>query len=103
MLRGRESLIRLVGKRRRFLPNREALLSAPVGTGDDGKIVSVENAEADKKLDECEEEREFGNETCHPEVLVTCPVCGHEVSGEHNAINSHLGMHFLFRMYIYID
>ncbi|XP_062164516.1 fanconi-associated nuclease 1 homolog isoform X2 [Alnus glutinosa] len=90
MLRGRESLIRLVGKRRRFLPNRETLLSAPVGIGDDGKIVSVENAEADKKLDECEEEREFGNETCHPEELVTCPVCGHEVIGEHNAINSHL-------------
>lgn len=90
MLRGRESLIRLVGKRRRFLPNRETLLSAPVGTGNDGKIVSVENAEADKKLDECEEEREFGNETCEPEELVTCPVCGHKVSGEHNAINSHL-------------
>jgi len=27
MLRGRESLIRLVGKRRRFLPNRKSLLS----------------------------------------------------------------------------
>ncbi|OWM70972.1 hypothetical protein CDL15_Pgr013153 [Punica granatum] len=29
MLTGRESLIRLVGKRRRFLPNRESLLSSP--------------------------------------------------------------------------
>jgi Fanconi-associated nuclease 1 len=94
MLRGRESLIRLVGKRRHFLPNRETLLSAPVCTGNDGKVVSVENAEARKKLDKCEEEIEFGNETCHPEELVTCPVCGHKVSGEHNAINSHLGMHF---------
>ena len=28
MLKGRESVVRLVGKRRRFLPNRETLLSA---------------------------------------------------------------------------
>jgi Fanconi-associated nuclease 1 len=94
MLCGRESLIRLVGKRRHFLPNRETLLSATVCTGNDGKVVSVENAEARKKLDKCEEEIEFGNETCHPVELVTCPVCGHKVSGEHNAINAHLGMHF---------
>lgn len=30
MLTGRESLIRLIGKRRRFLPNRQSLLSAPI-------------------------------------------------------------------------
>lgn len=30
MLTGRESLVRLIGKRRRFLPNRQSLLSAPI-------------------------------------------------------------------------
>lgn len=90
MLNGRESLIRLVGRRRRFLPNRETLLSTPVGARGGGGTVVAENAEDDKKLVACKEEREFGNENSPPKELVTCPVCGREVSGENGVINSHL-------------
>lgn len=98
MLNGRESLIRLVGKRRRFLPNREFLFSEAIGSCDDGKIASIANSEADK-LEESKEAREFGDENFPSEELVTCPVCGNKVHGEHNAINSHLGNAFPFALY----
>jgi Fanconi-associated nuclease 1 len=72
MLNGRESLIRLVGKRRRFLPNRESLLSVPL-----------------IQLHESKEETD--TIISYPEKdLVTCPVCAHKISGEHRAVNSHL-------------
>lgn len=87
MLNGRESLIRLVGKRRHFLPNRQSLLSDPFATHND----SIENTEAEKLVDS-KEATKFVSESGSSEKLVTCPVCGHKVSGEHNDINSHLGM-----------
>lgn len=87
MLNGRESLIRLVGKRRRFLSNRQSLLSDPISTHND----SIENAETGKLADS-KEAKDFGSESGSSEKLVKCPVCGHKVSGEHNDINSHLGM-----------
>ncbi|KAG6667571.1 fanconi-associated nuclease 1 homolog isoform X1 [Carya illinoinensis] len=85
MLNGRESLIRLVGKRRHFLPNRQSLLSDPFATHND----SIENTEAEKLVDS-KEATKFVSESGSSEKLVTCPVCGHKVSGEHNDINSHL-------------
>ncbi|KAF5465193.1 hypothetical protein F2P56_015220 [Juglans regia] len=85
MLNGRESLIRLVGKRRHFLRNRQSLLSDPFATHND----SIEDTEAEKLVDS-KEATEFGSESGSSEKLVTCPVCGHKVSGDHNDINSHL-------------
>ncbi|CAN6572874.1 unnamed protein product [Malus baccata var. baccata] len=82
MLRGRESLIRLVGKRRRFLPHRQSLLSSPTQnsvnlcTDENGKITG--NIESVVCGGVADDER------------VTCPVCGQQISGQNNIINSHL-------------
>ncbi|KAK9991346.1 hypothetical protein SO802_026331 [Lithocarpus litseifolius] len=63
MLKGRESVVRLVGKRRRFLPNRETLLSA----SDDLELVtcpvcalkiSAQNHAINSHLDTCLSESE---------------------------------------------
>ncbi|KAJ0735623.1 putative phosphodiesterase I [Helianthus annuus] len=76
MLTGRESLIRLIGKRRRFLPNRQSIQSDPIQS-----VVKDEN-ETEKSL----EERSSGSDS----DMVTCPVCGNKVRGEEYMINSHL-------------
>ncbi|KAK9068699.1 hypothetical protein SSX86_012814 [Deinandra increscens subsp. villosa] len=82
-LTGRESLIRLIGKRRRFLPNRQSIISDPVQTPP--SLVKDEN-EAEESLVE--------RSDCLPgssgSDLVTCPVCGYKVRGEEYMINSHL-------------
>ncbi|XP_021803483.1 fanconi-associated nuclease 1 homolog isoform X3 [Prunus avium] len=94
MLKGRESLIRLVGKRRRCLPNRQSLLSSPTQSSlnlhadENGKIVSIDNIEGSSN------QEEQGNTEYSAVGLVdervTCPVCGNKVSGQSNIINSHL-------------
>ncbi|KAJ8763849.1 hypothetical protein K2173_003631 [Erythroxylum novogranatense] len=76
MLNGRESLIRLVGKRRRFLPNRGSLLSTPIS---DEKCNLVESKVDGFKARENEEY-----------VWVTCPVCGGRFRSEDDVMNSHL-------------
>ena len=73
MLKGRESVVRLVGKRRRFLPNRETLLSAS------------DDLDLDLELE-----------------LVTCPVCALKISAQHHAINSHLGPYSIFSSLLFI-
>ncbi|MFS7989063.1 hypothetical protein Hanom_Chr11g01042331 [Helianthus anomalus] len=78
MLTGRESLIRLIGKRRRFLPNRQSILSDPI------QSVAKDENETEKSL----EERSSGSDS----DMVTCPVCGNKVRGEEYMINSHLGI-----------
>ncbi|KAM5569850.1 fanconi-associated nuclease 1 [Rosa sericea] len=85
MLKGRESLSRLVGKRRRFLPNRHSLLSAPqsflnLDIDPNGKLVSLE--EGSSNQDE--------QENTVVEGSVTCPVCSVKLSAQNNTINSHL-------------
>ncbi|KHN15570.1 Fanconi-associated nuclease 1 like [Glycine soja] len=60
VLSGRESLIRLIGKRRRFLPNRHSILSDP---------------------------NPNPNPACND---VQCPVCGRNLPGDNHHINSHL-------------
>lgn len=94
MLRGRESLIRLVGKRRRFLPNRKSLLSdstsiisnshppqtplnlGKTGENEDGIIMSMESEQKSKSP--------------QSSVLVTCPVCSSKLAAQDHIINSHL-------------
>ncbi|CAN4090736.1 unnamed protein product [Withania somnifera] len=77
MLKGRESLIRLIGRRRRFLLQRHSLLtSAPpqdllVAPKKDKDEVSIGNGNGGQEM-------------------VDCPVCGKQVRGENHVINSHL-------------
>ncbi|KAJ6729158.1 FANCONI-ASSOCIATED NUCLEASE 1 [Salix viminalis] len=94
MLRGRESLIRLVGKRRRFLPNRKSLLSDSISTishshlpqtplnlgktdgNEDGRIISMESEQKSKSPQSSD--------------WVTCPVCSSKLAAQDHIINSHL-------------
>ncbi|TKY64935.1 Fanconi-associated nuclease 1-like [Spatholobus suberectus] len=65
VLSGRESLIRLIGKRRRFLLNRHSILSDPNPN-------PIQVSQPDKNDD------------------VQCPVCGRSLPGDNHHINSHL-------------
>ncbi|XP_055814033.1 fanconi-associated nuclease 1 homolog isoform X2 [Solanum dulcamara] len=73
MLKGRESLIRLIGRRRRFLRCRSLITTSvpQIGSKEDKDEVSTESGNGD-------------------EVWVDCPVCGKKVRGEEPVINSHL-------------
>ncbi|KAK8572824.1 hypothetical protein V6N13_048390 [Hibiscus sabdariffa] len=82
MLTGRESLCRLIGKRRRFLPNFHSILSSP--------IQSSLNLLSDKNGSLAETECSKGEAEISSSGLVTCPVCGNKVGGEDCTINSHL-------------
>ncbi|KAK8681248.1 hypothetical protein V6N13_053655 [Hibiscus sabdariffa] len=82
MLTGRESLCRLIGKRRRFLPNFQSILSSP--------IQSSLNLLSDKNGSLAETECSKGEAEVSSSGLVTCPVCGNKVGGEDYTINSHL-------------
>ncbi|CBI39437.3 unnamed protein product, partial [Vitis vinifera] len=83
MLTGRESLIRLIGKRRRFLPNRQSLLSAP--------IESTLSLSGDENGGMLERTAGVSGETTSSKVdWVPCPVCGSTIRGEDYMINSHL-------------
>ncbi|MBA0585850.1 hypothetical protein Gorai_016612 [Gossypium raimondii] len=82
MLTGRESLSRLIGKRRRFLPNLQSILSSPIRSS--LNLLSDENG----RLTETESSK--GKVEISSSDLVTCPVCGSKVRGEDYTINSHL-------------
>ncbi|KAL9397629.1 hypothetical protein Peur_011882 [Populus x canadensis] len=94
MLRGRESLIRLVGKRRRFLPNRKSLLS------DSTSIISNSHPPQTPlnlgKTDENEDriimsmESEQKSKSPQSSDSVTCPVCSSKLAAQDHVINSHL-------------
>ncbi|KAI9161220.1 hypothetical protein LWI28_015535 [Acer negundo] len=71
-LEGRESLIRLICKRRRFLPNRDSLLSSPIQCS----------------FNLCSDKNGAANPT--PSPLVTCAVCAINVPGDDSVINSYL-------------
>lgn len=89
MLKGRESLIRLIGKRRRFLSNRSRIRSSP--TQSSLSLFNDRNSEAGA-ANRVESELR-GSCGIGAEVnveLVTCPVCGNRVSGEQYRLNSHL-------------
>ncbi|KAF8014411.1 hypothetical protein BT93_H0284 [Corymbia citriodora subsp. variegata] len=104
MLTGRESLVRLIGKRRRFLPNRHSLLSSAsslqsclnLGTDESGKIVSLEDRGVlslpERKVKDSGDGVENGECVLKTAVSdwVTCPVCGKKVRGGDYSINLHL-------------
>ncbi|XP_073151250.1 fanconi-associated nuclease 1 homolog isoform X2 [Henckelia pumila] len=74
MLRGRESLVRLIGRRRRFLPNRRTILSS-------SSLSSSHIADEKHKKDAVGESSDSAK----------CPVCGNQFPAQDNAsINSHL-------------
>ncbi|KAL2959400.1 hypothetical protein AAZX31_18G265100 [Glycine max] len=73
VLTGRESLIRLIGKRRRFLPNRHTILSDPNPNPNPNPIQAVEEPPQSDNNDD-----------------VQCPVCGRSLPGDNDHINSHL-------------
>ncbi|KAI3946577.1 hypothetical protein MKX01_014435 [Papaver californicum] len=91
MLTGRESLVRLIGKRRKILPDRQSfLLTPPESYKDetrDGLSLSSTNGaeicESSKKMDFVENKRSDSS-------YVTCPVCGDAVQGSDHELNSHL-------------
>lgn len=85
MLTGRESLLRVIGKRRRFLPNRRSILSAAATSPSCSSIW-----EGDEKLKrDSAEERSDGDGDAAESV--NCPVCGARLPGADNAlINSHV-------------
>ncbi|XP_056173803.1 fanconi-associated nuclease 1 homolog isoform X1 [Syzygium oleosum] len=96
MLTGRESLVRLIGKRRRFLPNRRSLLSSAstvqsclnLGTDESGKVVPLEDRGGLRSGDG------VGDGECVSKMpdsdWVTCPVCGKKVRSGDCSINLHL-------------
>ncbi|KAF2324160.1 hypothetical protein GH714_008942 [Hevea brasiliensis] len=102
MLTGRESLIRLVGKRRRFLPNRQSLLAIAIQGSlnlctDNDRVISTESERRfsqSKMAGLTSGEDEKSPLEISIRDWVTCPVCGSRVRGEDCLINSHLGMHF---------
>lgn len=77
ILKGRESLIRLIGRRRRFL-RRRSLITSSV-------------PQVCCKEDKNEANTKSGNGNGNgDEEWVDCPVCGTKVRGEEPGINSHL-------------
>ncbi|GMP55316.1 hypothetical protein CsSME_00020169 [Camellia sinensis var. sinensis] len=93
MLTGRESLIRLIGKRRRFLPNRQSLLSTPLQALSLSLSLPpstmIGEGSSEQGLDGGSDNKTVV-EMCAPRDWVTCPVCGNTVCGEDYMINSHL-------------
>ncbi|CDP14628.1 unnamed protein product [Coffea canephora] len=82
MLTGRESLKRLIGKRRRFLPNRHSIISSA--------LPSPESTLNLWKKEEVDDETSSGDDKNGAPELVSCPICGVEVPGDNDVINSHL-------------
>ncbi|XP_024949122.2 fanconi-associated nuclease 1 homolog isoform X2 [Citrus sinensis] len=82
MLTGRDSLNRLIGKRRRYLPNRESLLSAPIQSS----LNLCNDTKNGKIIPDDETEKGYSKAA----RLVTCPICGSDVPGDNHMINSHL-------------
>ncbi|KAL1561823.1 phosphodiesterase I [Salvia divinorum] len=89
MLTGRESLLRVIGKRRRFLPNRRSLLH-PAAASASPRCSSV--LERNENVDRYStEQRHGGDADADAAESVNCPVCGAALPGADNAlINSHV-------------
>ncbi|KAF8388570.1 hypothetical protein HHK36_027245 [Tetracentron sinense] len=92
MLTGRESLLRLIGKRRRILPNPQSLLSTQLQRSLDlpreknGGVLSSLRTEGSSGHEmDVSRPAESGNDR------VTCPVCGNTVPGANYMLNTHLG------------
>ncbi|KAK9138961.1 hypothetical protein Sjap_009555 [Stephania japonica] len=81
-LTGRESLIRLIGKRRRILPSHQSLGFANRAAEGEGGAGSRVNGVVD-----CSGEDEAGVGNLD---MVDCPVCGKKIDGRDDKVNSHL-------------
>lgn len=94
MLKGRESLRRIIGKRRRVLPNLPRILSSSptsssnsLKNGNDKLIIhdsAITNADSNS-IDVVSEAVDTSND------FVTCPVCSSQIRGDDRTVNSHLG------------
>ncbi|KAL6521425.1 hypothetical protein OROGR_017994 [Orobanche gracilis] len=87
-----ESLLRVIGKPRRFLPNRDSILSAAADTNYSFSCPSTSQIPYQKdenvNRDSVEIRSDGGGDTAEP---VNCPVCGARLPGLDNTlINSHL-------------
>lgn len=118
VLSGRESLIRLIGKRRRFLPNRRSILSDPIPNPNPNPISSP-NPNPVLLLISSNFSLLLMFSVTHPlrfhfQVVeqppqqpdqngdVQCPVCGRNLPGDdYNRINSHLGMYARYSHCLY--
>ncbi|XP_074319682.1 fanconi-associated nuclease 1 homolog isoform X2 [Silene latifolia] len=99
MLTGRESLRRLIGKRRRLLPNLPRILSSSPSPSssslqkDNNEETLVSAAKSEKLIDEgCSAEKIDvinGNEI---DEFVKCPVCGNQIRGDNRSVNSHIDL-----------
>ncbi|KAK4799913.1 hypothetical protein SAY86_025278 [Trapa natans] len=91
MLTGRESLIRLVGRRRRFLINHN-LLSSTVIPPCLRATYSYKNCADSVNRGKYSDDGVNGVTVSDESKIdqVTCPVCGNQVSGGDSMINSHL-------------
>lgn len=91
MLNGRESLRRLIGKRRRSFSSPLARRLRPEDDFDPGEAISVKSKEHEAVADgsgESGNAGELGSEPCVE--LVSCPVCTALVPGDDFTVNSHL-------------
>ncbi|KAL3507167.1 hypothetical protein ACH5RR_032549 [Cinchona calisaya] len=87
MLTGRESLKRLIGKRRRFLPNRHSILSSALPQS---SLNLSKNQDDDNGIGNKVESPELNAIENGSPQSVNCPICGAEIPGDNNVINSHL-------------
>lgn len=95
MLRGRESLRRIIGKRRRFLPNLSRIISASssptlsTSLEDGNHKLSIEDSAipmAESKLVDDNSEVVISENN-----FVICPVCSNQIRGDDHSVNSHIG------------
>ncbi|KAH9611087.1 hypothetical protein KSS87_018990 [Heliosperma pusillum] len=100
MLTGRESLRRLIGKRRRHLPNLPRILSSSPSpsssnlldcNGETMNIVS--SAKSEKSIGEGSSIEKIdvinGSEV---DEFVKCPVCDNQIRGDNRSLNSHIDL-----------
>ena len=103
MLKGRESLRRIIGKRRRFLSNLSNILSyscsLPSNSVNDGNgkqlldgsaTVKTEANSIDDKLEGSSSEKGF----------VDCPVCSTQIRADDWSVNSHLGKFYFSLIFV---
>ncbi|KAL8139730.1 hypothetical protein V2J09_005751 [Rumex salicifolius] len=91
MLVGRESLVRLIGKRRRFLPNRHRLLRLASNQSSKSNPCDLTSAVNDEpQAKHCQVVSPKEEENGDNPGLVDCPVCGKRVQSQDYTINAHL-------------
>ncbi|KAL2920709.1 Fanconi-associated nuclease 1-like protein, partial [Bienertia sinuspersici] len=90
MLRGRESLRRVIGKRRKFLPNYSRILSSSTSNSlkDVNDKVTIDDSSAEKA--EIKAIDDNSEAVTSEKNFVICPVCDNQIRGDDQSVNSHL-------------